>query len=44
MVKKNVLKTGDIVEVLHPLEVTKTLDLNGTLDKLPFMADLIQYC
>lgn len=41
---KHKLKTGDIVEILHPLEVAKTLDSNGTLDNLPFMAEMIQYC
>jgi hypothetical protein len=39
---KNKLNTGDIVEVLQLLKVAKTLDSNGTLDDLPFMADMIQ--
>jgi hypothetical protein len=41
---KNKLKTGDIVEILYPSEIAETLDSNGTLDNLPFMAEMIQYC
>ena len=41
---KHKFKTGDIVEVLQPLEIAKTLDTNGTLDNLPFMAEMIPFC
>ena len=38
------LKPGDIVEILHPSEILKTLDANGTTANLPFMAEMIKYC
>ena len=38
------LKPGDIVEVLHVHEIIKTLDSQGTVDNLPFMPEMIQYC
>ena len=38
------LKSGDIVEVLNPLEILKTLDSNGTLDNLPFMPEMVSRC
>ena len=41
---KHKFKKGDIVEILHPSEIAKTLDSNGTLDNLPFMAEMIPYC
>lgn len=37
-------KTGDFVGVLKYEEIQKTLDANGTLDGLPFMPEMIQYC
>ena len=38
------LKPGDIVEILQPLDILKTLDSNGQLDGLPFMPEMIPYC
>jgi len=38
------LKSGDIVEVLQPLEILKTLDSNGTLNNLPFMPEMVNNC
>jgi len=35
---------GDVVEILHPSEIIKTLDILGTNDNLPFMPEMIQYC
>jgi len=39
-----ILKSGDLVEVLQPEEILKTLDSNGQLDGLPFMPEMIPYC
>ena len=41
---KNKLKPGDIVEVLSPSEILKTLDSDGTLHNLPFMPEMIVHC
>ena len=38
------LKSGDVVEVLQPGEILKTLDSNGQLDGLPFMSEMISFC
>lgn len=38
------LKTGDWVEVKSPNEIARTLDSNGTLDGLPFMPEMVQFC
>src|SRR5690348_7330630 len=38
------LKTGDWVEVKFPLEIAATLDSDGTLDGLPFMPEMVEYC
>jgi hypothetical protein len=38
------LRAGDWVEVKSPLEIRETLDADGTLDGLPFMPEMIQYC
>jgi len=35
---------GDIVEVKSPAEILATLDDDGTLDGLPFMPEMLQYC
>ena len=43
MFTKN-LKSGDIVKVLPPLEILKTLDSEGTLNNLPFMPEMISCC
>ena len=38
------LQAGDWVEVRAPREIADTLDANGTLDGLPFMPEMIEYC
>lgn len=38
------LRAGDVVRVRPPSEIHKTLDAGGTLDNLPFMPEMIQYC
>jgi hypothetical protein len=38
------LRPGDFVEVLSPQEILQTLDGDGTLDKLPFMPEMIEFC
>ncbi|MCI0562880.1 MAG: hypothetical protein MN733_30740 [Nitrososphaera sp.] len=38
------LKPGDIVQVLRKEEILATLDENGTLDRLPFMPEMLQFC
>ena len=38
------IRVGEIVEVLAPLEIIETLDRDGTLDGLPFMPEMIEYC
>ena len=38
------LRAGDLVEVRTAQEVLSTLDLNGKLDGLPFMPEMLQYC
>ncbi len=35
---------GDTVEVLGPSEIVGTLDGDGTLDGLPFMPEMLEYC
>ena len=37
------LKTGDVVEVRTPMEILATLDEDASLDRLPFMPEMIQY-
>ncbi len=37
------LRPGDCVEVLSPREILQTLDGDGTLDKLPFMPEMMEY-
>lgn len=37
-------KTDEIVFVLSPTEILSTLDSKGTLDNLPFMPEMSQYC
>ncbi len=37
-------KPGDIVEVLPPNEIMKTLDPQGTLNNMPFMPEMLKYC
>src|SRR5215467_16267464 len=38
------LGAGDLVEVKSPNEILQTLDNDGTLGRLPFMPEMIQYC
>jgi len=35
---------GDLVEVKAADEILRTLDFDGTLDRLPFMPEMIEYC
>ena len=35
------LRPGDFVEVKSPAEILQTLDTNGTLDRLPFMPEMV---
>ena len=38
------LRTGDFVEVKSPGEILQTLDDHGTLDRLPFMPEMVDFC
>jgi hypothetical protein len=38
------LRPGDFVEVKSPGEILQTLDHNGTLDRLPFMPEMVDFC
>jgi len=38
------LRPGDLVEVRSPEEIAKTLDAAGTLEQLPFMREMVEYC
>lgn len=38
------LRPGDLVEVKAPEEILQTLDANGTLDQLPFMPEMVEFC
>jgi hypothetical protein len=38
------LRAGDWVEVKTPAEIAETLDADGTLDGLPFMPEMLEYC
>lgn len=38
------LKAGDLVRVRSPREILQTLDVNGTLDGLPFMPEMLEFC
>ena len=40
----NKFQSGEIVEVLTPLEIMQTLDSCGTIHGLPFMPEMIAYC
>jgi hypothetical protein len=37
------LKPGDVVEVRTPIEILTTLDDHASLEKMPFMPEMIQY-
>lgn len=38
------LRPGDLVQVKSPREILRTLDADGTLDRLPFMPEMIESC
>ena len=38
------LRPGDLVEVRSPQEILQTLEADGTLDRLPFMPEMIPFC
>ncbi len=38
------LRRGDLVEVRNAAEIYATLDERGTLERLPFMPEMLQYC
>jgi hypothetical protein len=38
------LRPGDLVEVKTADEILLTLDEDGTLDRLPFMPEMVEYC
>ena len=38
------LRPGDLVEVRAPEEILQTLDTDGTLDQLPFMPEMVEFC
>lgn len=38
------LRPGDLVEVKRPDEILETLDSDGTLDHLPFMPEMLEFC
>jgi hypothetical protein len=38
------LRAGDFIEIRSEAEILSTLDGNGTLDGLPFMPEMLQYC
>lgn len=38
------LRVGDVVEVRRPSEILTTLGEDNTLDALPFMPEMLQYC
>jgi hypothetical protein len=42
--KPTSLRPGDLVEVKRPDEILETLDSDGTLDHLPFMPEMIEFC
>jgi hypothetical protein len=44
MAKSLKLRPGDLVEIRTPGEIFKTLDGDGTLDRLPFMREMVEYC
>jgi len=38
------LRPGDVVQVRSPNEILRTLDADGTLDRLPFMPEMVDLC
>jgi hypothetical protein len=35
---------GDLVEIKSPEEILQTLDMDGALDQLPFMPEMVEFC
>jgi len=44
MTARHCFRTGDRVVVRSPAEILATLDMDGTLDGLPFMAEMLESC
>jgi len=42
--KNSHLRPGDLVEVKTPSEIAATLDDAGTVDQLPLMREMVEYC
>jgi len=40
----SILRPGDFVEVKAPEEILQTLDADGTVDRLPFMPEMVDFC
>jgi hypothetical protein len=38
------LRSGDLVEIRPATEIAKTLDADGAIDSLPFMAEMVRFC
>ena len=38
------LRSGELVRVRSVLEIAPTLDVRGSLDGMPFMPEMLQYC
>jgi len=38
------LRPGDVVEIKSPEEILQTLGADGTLDRLPFMPEMTEFC
>lgn len=38
------LRPGDFIEVKSPEEILQTLDADGTVDRLPFMPEMMDFC
>src|SRR5207247_9150139 len=38
------VRPGDLVEVRSPAEILDTLDEDGTVDRLPFMPEMLSFC
>jgi hypothetical protein len=43
-IERQKIRLGDLVEVKSANEIAATLDSDGTLDRLPFMPEMISYC
>ena len=42
--KLSCYRTGDLVEVRSKEEIVATLDQHGSVDGMPFMPEMLQYC